>query len=591
MKEYNILYVNDEQLDLNSLNLLLEKKYNILTAEFNEKGLKIMESQLIHLVIADQKSPQKGGVEFLKKAKIKWPKVKFIFILGFQDNQMIKEAINDFRVYGYLNHPIDENQLEHLIKNAIEDDRIEKQNAIFNKNLILFIKTAYDAIITIDKDHIIRMINPAVIKMFGYQEEELIGQNLNMLIPPDIKDHKQLIKKFNDSKQQSREMKTGNLIQGKSKSGKLITIETNLSKMESDGKIYFNAIIRDVTEKNKITKELKESEQKFRLLVTNTEEIIYILDKEGTFILSEGKGLAKLGLRAGEMVGRSVFDLYKDYPDMLYNIGRTFDGETVISEIQIEDNYFKNWYTPHLNSNEEIVGLLGLSINIGEQKHAEFTILNYQNRLKNLALELTILEEKQRRQLASDIHDEVGQLLTASRLQLAAIDFDSDSLLIKKKIKSISQTLLTAIRATREVIFNLSPPQLESIGLYAAINDWMKEEIEIKYKIRTKLVGDKMIYNIDENTRLLLFRSIKELLINIIKHARARLIQVILKGNNKSLIIVVKDDGIGFDYYRKPNKSFGLFSIQERISNLGGTMTILSKPNFGSEIKLIIPTK
>jgi signal transduction histidine kinase len=121
----------------------------------------------------------------------------------------------------------------------------------------------------------------------------------------------------------------------------------------------------------------------------------------------------------------------------------------------------------------------------------------------------------------------------------------------------------------------------------------MKEEIEAKYNIRTEMIGNKKRYNIEENMRFLLFRSVRELLINIVKHAQAKHIQVILKYNHKSIEISVKDDGIGFNYnpneFSFSDKGFGLFSVQERMYNLGGSMTVVSKPNLGSEIKLQIP--
>ncbi len=697
MKDFNILYVDCEQDNLNYFKSVFNNKYNIFSTKSGVKGLELINNQLIHLTITGMKINNISVQEFLKKMKEKGPDLKLISLKENHNYQSLKKSINE-------------------IYYEIE---IEKERIWINQNLNVLINNSLDAIITIDNKHKIRMVNPALINLFGYSEKELIGSQLNMLIPNNVKNHNQLVNKFGLSKKVSHVMGANRTLLGQSKSGKIIPIETNLTKIEKNGKIFYNAIIRDVSKKietdkilkqseekfrgvfesmtdvfirrnlegeiilaspsvfavtgytaeelihqnipnyfidkdlpnkisqkllndggvqsfelelikkdgsliivssnaklfydvtgnpigvesvfrditqaKKLSKELGESEQKFRSLVTNTEEIIYMIDKDGTFLLSEGKGLEKLGLKGGDVVGMSVFDLYKDYPGMLDDMKRTFNGETVISEIKIDNNYFKNWYTPHLNRNGVIIGLLGMSININEQKQAELKILNYQDRLKELASEITLTEEKQRKQLAIDLHDDVGQLLSSSRMQLAAIDFNTDPKMIKKKIKNISQTLLLATKATREVIFNLSPPQLNEIGLYAAIHDWMKEEIEEKYSIRTSIIGDKAIYDLDENTRLLLFRSIRELLINVIKHAQAKFIKIILIENYNSLVIVVKDDGIGFDHdpeeFKLSNMGYGLFSIQERISNLGGTMTIVSKPNFGTEIKLTIPTK
>jgi len=123
----------------------------------------------------------------------------------------------------------------------------------------------------------------------------------------------------------------------------------------------------------------------------------------------------------------------------------------------------------------------------------------------------------------------------------------------------------------------------------------MKEQIETKYNIKTAISGKKEKYNLDENTRFLLFRSIRELMINVTKHARAAHLNIEMNRKKDMLEIVVQDDGVGFNYNAKllmlKSKSYGLFSIQERISDLGGSMKITSAPGFGTKIKLIIPLR
>ena len=478
--------------------------------------------------------------------------------------------------------------------------------------------------------------------------------------------------------------------------------------------------IIDISEGKRVEKALLESEEKFRTLVTNIEEIIYAIDKDGIFLLSEGRGLSRLDLTPGEVVGKSVFDLYKGYPAMLSNIRQALNGKTVSFESYVGKNYFRNWYTPHKNQEGEIIGLLGLSINTTEQKNAERLlekshrqlqkaektalmgsidwnlktnkviwskelynlygveqgipitiektlslvhpddlefvnknremaiqgdkiynidyriirpdnkviwvsaradleydkmgkpitflgividiterkkaeqkILKYKDHLKELATELTITEERLRKQIATDLHDDVGQLLASARMQLGTINNEMDKYEVPKKIESISQSLSKAIQFTRDAIFSLSPPQLSEIGLYAAIHDWMKEQIEIKYGINTLITGDNKKFHLEENTRLLLFRSIRELLMNVVKHARAKHLNVNISTQKGILEVRIQDDGIGFDsksdLTRLKSKGYGLFSIQERMADLGGYMKIESNPEKGTEIKLVLP--
>jgi signal transduction histidine kinase len=230
---------------------------------------------------------------------------------------------------------------------------------------------------------------------------------------------------------------------------------------------------------------------------------------------------------------------------------------------------------------------------VTDSQHAKEQILNYQQRLKNLASELTITEEKIRKQIADDLHDNVGQILFSARMQLEGMSSQEKNQDRKTRMKDLSIELLKAIQATRSAIFDLSPPQLNEIGLFAAIHDWLKEHIEPKYKINTTVKGEEDGYNLAENTRYLLFRSIRELVMNSIKHAEADHLVVEFEAKGKSIHINVKDDGIGFVYdpeqIKRKSDSYGLFSIQERMSDLGGSMTIDSKVGIGTIIKLTVP--
>ena len=232
---------------------------------------------------------------------------------------------------------------------------------------------------------------------------------------------------------------------------------------------------------------------------------------------------------------------------------------------------------------------------ITERKFAEQSILKYQRRLKDLAHKITITEEAIRKQVAVDLHDNVGQLLASIRIQLSKINKVEENPVIKDRIENISQTMRGAIQATRDAIFNLSPPQLNEIGLYPAVHDWMKEQIEFKHGIVTSISGEDENLTIDVDTRYLLFRSIRELMHNVVKHSQATKLDVNFCKNNGSLEITVRDNGRGFDYnpdqLRLKSDSYGLFSINERLNDLDGSMVVNSIIGKGSNIKLTIPLK
>jgi PAS domain S-box-containing protein len=326
-------------------------------------------------------------------------------------------------------------------------------------------------------------------------------------------------------------------------------------------------------------------------------DLIGIGDFDGNLIQLNPAWEAVLGHSSDELMARPFLDFIHadDYKKSDAEIKRLSAGHTTID---FENRYIhKDGSVRYISWTATPLPEEGLFYCIGrditQRKKSEEQIISYQQRLKDLAEQLTLSEEKQNKLIATNLHDHVGQLLASSRLQLAALHDDMSKTEILSKTGQISRGLLQAIQATREVIFDLSPPQLNEIGLYAATSDWMDEEVETKHGIKARITGDDRVYNIDDNMRILLFRSIRELLMNVVKHARANRVDVNISERAKDLNITVKDDGKGFSYnpemLRLRSSGFGLFSIQERVANYGGYMSIESSPGKGTAITLSFP--
>ena len=142
------------------------------------------------------------------------------------------------------------------------------------------------------------------------------------------------------------------------------------------------------------------------------------------------------------------------------------------------------------------------------------------------------------------------------------------------------------------MILEISPPILYELGLVAAIS-WSIEQFREQEDINIKLINDGKPLQLKDDISILLFRAVRELLINITKHAKAKNVKVIIQVENKYIHISVEDDGIGFMHNKflndNTNKGFGLFSITERLNHLGGKLQIRSEPGQGAKISLIAP--
>jgi PAS domain S-box-containing protein len=233
---------------------------------------------------------------------------------------------------------------------------------------------------------------------------------------------------------------------------------------------------------------------------------------------------------------------------------------------------------------------------ITERKQVEQSILEYQERLKALTSQLAIVEERERQRIAVELHDNVGQSLAYARIQLAAACELSSKDERNTTLEEISQTLLVTIKETRSLVFDLSSPLLGEIGLGAAISEYLETQVEQRYGLRTEFIEHALQVPLSEDVSVILFRNVRELLNNVLRHASASQVSVHLDQDKEWTRISIVDDGIGFDPDQLSNKTnregvFGLFSIQERMSDLGGSLKITSKPGQGCHTVLLAPIR
>ena len=233
---------------------------------------------------------------------------------------------------------------------------------------------------------------------------------------------------------------------------------------------------------------------------------------------------------------------------------------------------------------------------ITERRKVEEQLQTYQQRLKALASQLTIAEERERRRIAADLHDHVQQSLAAARLQLAAARKPTPRVKLTAALDDVSESLRDALQEARHLVFDLSSPSMNEIGLGAAVSEWLREHVEKRHGLKTEFADACGDVSMDDDIRAMLFRSVRELLANVVKHARANRVRVDLSQEDAYLRITVWDDGIGFDPETVSGMighegGFGLFSVRERMSDLGGALEIVSEPGNGCQAILTAPLK
>lgn len=215
--------------------------------------------------------------------------------------------------------------------------------------------------------------------------------------------------------------------------------------------------------------------------------------------------------------------------------------------------------------------------------------------LRALSSELSLAEERERKHLAAALHDSVGQALSLSMLKLGEIDRFLSGSESKAVLKDVRDIFEKALQQIRTLTFELSPPILYELGLSAAI-EWLTEQFERQYCVHFDFEAGGDSKEIPEAVSVLIFQSVRELLINVGKHAKANRVHVSVCANDGGVNVVVKDDGDGFDTASIQNlahekHSFGLFSIRERMKYIDGTLKVESTPGKGTTIELSVPLK
>ena len=222
---------------------------------------------------------------------------------------------------------------------------------------------------------------------------------------------------------------------------------------------------------------------------------------------------------------------------------------------------------------------------------ADKKVIDYQNQLRALVSQLTLSEEKERKRLATELHDSISQTIAVMKMKVDGLIADGTELKMHDALRDIRQTLIDLIDQTQDITKSLDYPVLRTLGLSAGIEDWLSSEIEKKHEIRTSLQDEGCPKDLNSDIRAMLFRSVRELSMNVVKHARAKHLRVGLKRVGNSIQVCVKDDGVGFDPKQKTETGgsgggYGLFSIKERITHSGGRFEIRSTLGQGTCVTL-----
>ena len=231
--------------------------------------------------------------------------------------------------------------------------------------------------------------------------------------------------------------------------------------------------------------------------------------------------------------------------------------------------------------------------NVLGRKRTDEKLRTYQERLRLLASELSLAEERQRRRIATELHDNTSQELAFALTKLQNIR-ETASRNSLESLNDVCEMMSNVVENVRNMTFDICSPTLYRFGLETAVSELLEDKLGVQDEVSYSFYDDKKTKTLSEDVKVVLFQSVRELVNNIIKHAQASNVTVDIRRCKDTIKIVANDDGVGFkvNELESPEQSrsgFGLFSITERLKYIGGSFEFQSQPGHGSSFTLEAP--
>lgn len=381
------------------------------------------------------------------------------------------------------------------------------------------------------------------------------------------------------------------------KQGQTVWLNLNSRVVELEDEKYIFSIATDISDKKDFEVRTLHSEQQFRQLFENMPAAYaiheIITNDEGnavdyTFLNVNHQFEVLTGLEADNIIGKTVLSVLPQTEKYwIENYGKV----ALLGEPMVFSNY-----STELNKYYEVSAyqpepgtFATIFMDVTDRELSQQKIQKYQNKLKELIYELFLTEEREKRQLAIDLHDHFSQLLALSKMKVSEFMKANPDASDNKHINDAKKYIDEALNKARSMTYNLSPPVLYELGLIEAM-DWYINKIREEENIEIKFFKNIDTVNFKEQIQAIIYRIFTELMVNIIKHAKASSILVIIERVNNNFYLRVSDDGIGFDTEEIGNKeSFGLFSIKERVEQLSGIAHFISAKQKGTVVDISIP--
>ena len=365
-----------------------------------------------------------------------------------------------------------------------------------------------------------------------------------------------------------------------------------------------NDLRNQIAERKKAEDELRLAYQRLSYHVENTPLAVIEFNKD-LFIKRWSKRAEEIfGWKVSEALEKNVYDpdfpiIYEEDIPAVDTINEQLKKGIVNRNLSLNRNYTKDgniiyceWYNSVLRDEQgNVITILSLVDNVTERKKTEEALKQSYEEIRQLTDYLQNIREEERRNIARELHDELGQQLTAIKMDIVWIDkkIPEETIDIKRKLKNIIELLDGSNQSIRRILSELRPRMLDDYGLLEAI-EWLSRQFSETAGIPVKFTTTQRDIKVSEKIATCIYRVCQEALTNITRYSHAKNISNSIKIIEGNIILIIEDDGIGFDVALAQNKkSFGILGMKERVLSLGGKFELVSSPGKGTKITVSLP--
>jgi two-component system sensor histidine kinase UhpB len=460
---------------------------------------------------------------------------------------------------------------------------------------------ALEAIVTVDDRQRIVMINPAALRMFGCTAAEALGSDLARFIPARLRAaHDRHVRDFDASGTVEVRMGQRATVVGLRADGTEFPVEASISRVDAQGEFgtrrFFTALLRDVSEERSLRAEIDALKLRMRAIFELAPVAIWIT--EGDHIVFANRACAALFGAADHaaLVGWSIYSLLRpqSHAAVRQRVAEALANDAPVPMVSERIVRFDG------AERDVVIAVAGLPghgpttlqmviSDITERSRESQELERSRRELRRLSANLVDAREEERRRIARELHDELGQRLTALKMELASLGTQAQPGGSRERIASMLEMVDETVASVRRIATDLRPLMLDDLGLNAAI-EWLAESWARRMGVAVRLQLGDADPPLGQVASIALYRMVQEALTNVARHAGASEVRIEIRHQAGELVLTVQDNGVGFaepSIYREG--SHGLMGIRERAYMLGGQLEVGNASGGGGSITVRLP--